>query len=184
MIAIRPLTDLDADRFQAVASGYTTHEIYRVAYLEDDQHVSFNLTLETLPEPSVFQYSYDSEELARYATLVPGTYCLGAYDDALLVGVTLAEAQVWNQTLWVWEFHVAETHRGLGVGRRLMTQLANLASGAGLRALICETQNTNVSAIRFYRAMDYRMEGVDISYYSNEDMMPGRTVAVFMKRRL
>ncbi len=39
-------------------------------------------------------------------------------------------------------------------------------------------------AIRFYRAVGYRMEGVDISYYSNEDTMRGRTVGVFMKRRL
>lgn len=184
MIAIRRLTSLDADRFQAVASGYTTHEIYRVAHSEDSKHVSFNLTVETMSEPSVFQYSYDSEELARYAKLIPGTYCLGAYDDALLVGIALAEAQAWNGTLWVWEFHVAETHRGLGVGRRLMTRLADLAARAGLRALICETQNTNVPAIRFYRAMGFQMEGVDISYYSNEDMMPGHTVAVFMKRRL
>ncbi len=155
-----------------------------MAHSEDGERVSFDLTLETLPESAVFQYSYDSEDLARYATLVPDTYCLGAYDDALLVGIALAEPQAWNQTLWVWEFHVAETYRGHSIGRRLMQRLADLAAPAGLRALICETQNTNVPAVRFYRAVGFQMEGVDISYYSNEDMMPGRTVAVFMKRRL
>ncbi len=184
MIAIRPLSSFDADRFQAIASGYRTQEIFRVAYFEDGERISFNLTLEALPEPSVFQYSYDSEELTRYATLIPGAYCLGAYDDRLLVGTALAEPQRWNQTLWVWEFHVAEAYRGRGIGRRLMERLADLAAQAGLRSLVCETQNTNVPAIRFYRAVGYRMEGVDISYYSNEDMMSGRTVAVFMKRRL
>jgi ribosomal protein S18 acetylase RimI-like enzyme len=59
-----------------------------------------------------------------------------------------------------------------------------LAMETGLRAIICETQNTNVPAIRFYRAVGFGVEGVDISYYTNEDMLPGHTVAVFMKRRL
>jgi len=184
MIAIRPLASLDPSSFQAIASGYRTQEVFRVCHFEERERISFNLTLETLPESGVFQFSYDAGELARYATLVPDTYCLGAYDDALLVGVALAEAQAWNRTLQVWEFHVAEAYRGQGIGRRLMERLAGLAAPAGLRALICETQNTNLPAIRFYRAVGFRLEGVDISYYSNEDMMPGRTVAVFMKRRL
>jgi ribosomal protein S18 acetylase RimI-like enzyme len=101
-----------------------------------------------------------------------------------MVGVALAEPRQWNETLWVWEFHVAETRRGRGIGRRLMAELAEQARAAGLRALVCETQNTNLPAINFYRAVGFTLEGVDVSYYTNDDMSPGGTVAVFMKLRI
>ena len=62
--------------------------------------------------------------------------------------------------------------------------VAERARAAGQRALVLETQNTNVPAIRFYRRVGCTIEGVDISYYTNEDTQPGNTVAVFMKLRL
>lgn len=184
MIAIRPLVQFDSDRFRAIASGYSTNEIYAVARAENNQQTRFDLTLEPLKETLVFQFPFGEEDLEHYATLVPSEYCVGAFDEDLLVGIALAEAQAWNRTLWVWEFHVISEYRGRGIGRQLMERLASLAKAASLRAIICETQNTNVPAIRFYRAVGYHMEGVDISYYTNEDMLPGRTVAVFMKLRL
>lgn len=184
MIEIHPPARFDAARFRQIASGYITNEIYHVEYREREAEAVFSLTLEPLSEPRIFQFPYDEEELESYEALIPSPFCLGAYDNGLLVGVALAESRAWNNTLWVWEFHVAEAYRGKGIGRRLMEQLAASAREAGLRSLICETQNTNVPAIRFYRAVGYRVEGIDISYYTNEDMLPGRTVAVFMKRRL
>lgn len=184
MIEIRPLARFDAVRLRQIASGYTANEIYRVEYSGEEAEIVFRLMLEPLPEPRVFQFPFDEEDLEMYEAIIPSRFCLGAYDHGLPVGVALAEPRTWNNTLWIWEFHVAETHRGRGIGRRLMEHLAASAGETGLRSLICETQNTNVPAIRFYRAVGYRMEGIDISYYTNEDMLPGRTVAVFMKRRL
>lgn len=52
-----------------------------------------------------------------------------------------------------------------------------------MRAVVCETQNTNVAAIRFYRRMGFDIEGVDLSYYSNQDCPDGE-VALFLKKRL
>ena len=184
MIDIRPLMIFEPDRFRVVASGYKTTEIYRVTHADGALQTTFSLDLETLPQPGEFRFPYSLEELERYGQIVPGAFCLGAYVEDLLVGIALAEPQEWNQTLWVWEFHVAEAYRGQSIGRNLMDQLTRLATEAGLRAIICETQNTNVPAIRFYRAVGFGVEGVDISYYTNEDMLPGHTVAVFMKRRL
>lgn len=167
-----------------MAAGYSTSEIYRVNFVENEEKTTFILSLVPLAERREFQFPFSDEELDRYAAMIPGPFCLGAFDGDLLVGVALAEPQSWNRTLWVWEFHVAAAYHRRGIGRRLMDELATLAKAAGLRALICETQNTNVPAIRFYRAAGYHLEGIDISYYTNEDMEPGRTVAVFMKRRV
>ena len=96
-------------------------------------------------------------------------------------GMALAEPHVWNKSLWVHEFHVAASQRGRGVGRRLMDALVQEASCAGLRTIVCETQNTNAPAIHFYQRLGFRIEGVDLSYYSNDDHPDGE-IALFMKR--
>ncbi len=184
MIAVRPLHHFDAERFKAIASGYTTTAIYHVGWVDDPRQATFTLTREATPEPKVFRFPFSDEDFAHYRAIVPGEYCLAAYDGDQVVGVAIAEAQGWNNVLWVWDFHVAEEYRGQGVGRHLMDTLAQKATAAGLRAIVCETQNTNTSAIDFYRAVGFALEGVDISYYTNDDMLPGHTVAVFMKRRL
>jgi ribosomal protein S18 acetylase RimI-like enzyme len=65
----------------------------------------------------------------------------------------------------------------------MMEELAERGRASGLRIAVCETQNTNVPAIRFYRIVGCNIEGIDPSYYSNDDWPEGE-VAVFMKRRL
>ncbi|MBM2847886.1 MAG: putative GCN5-related N-acetyltransferase, partial [Anaerolineales bacterium] len=107
----------------------------------------------------------------------------GAYEGHQLVGIALAEPRRWNQSLWVWEFHVAEALRGRGIGRKLMDTLAEQGRAAGLRTIVCETQNTNVPAIEFYRKVGFTVEGIDLSYYTNDDVFHSE-VAIFMKRRL
>lgn len=184
MISIRPLTQFDPERFRLIVSGYSTNEIYRVTHSESDDLTRFDLILESLEKSLLFQFPFSDEDMDRYASLVPAEYCLGVFVRDELVGIALAEPQWWNRSLWVWEFHVAAEYRGRGLGHRLMNALVERARAAKLRAIVCETQNTNVPAIRFYRAVGFRTEGVDISYYTNEDMSPGGTVAVFMKLRL
>ena len=63
-----------------------------------------------------------------------------------------------------------------------MDQVAEVAKAEGLRILVCETQNTNVPAIVFYRSVGFEVGGVDLSYYTNRDVED--EVAVFMKRKL
>jgi ribosomal protein S18 acetylase RimI-like enzyme len=57
------------------------------------------------------------------------------------------------------------------------------AREANLRIAYCETQNTNVPAIRFYRKLGFRMEALNLSLYTNEDYPDGE-IALFMKRKL
>ena len=183
MIIIRPLMNFEPERFRIVASGYTTTEIFRVTHADSASQTTFSLDLETLPQPGEFRFPYSLEELERYGQIVPGAFCLGAYVEDLLVGIALAEPQEWNQTLWVWEFHVREGWRGRGLGSQLMRHLIGVATAAGLRALICETQHINAPAIDFYRRMGFSLEGLDFSYYTNEDW-PAGDVAVFMKYKI
>ncbi len=184
MLTYRPPHPFDPAAFMALAGGYTTSEVYQVEHQDGDATAAIRLTLTPLAEPKLYLFPYSEEELAHYATLSDGPFALGAYDGEAWVGVAIGERRDWNGTLWVHEFHVRPEMQRRGIGRGLMEELARRGAAAKLRALTLETQNTNVAAIRFYRALGLAVEGIDVGYYTNNDLGPEGTVAVFMRRRL
>lgn len=155
-----------------------------VRHTDTDARASITLELVPLAAPCTKTWAHlDDETIARYNRILGNGYSFGAYQDGKLAGFLIAEPERWNRSLWVWEFHVAEAGRGRGTGRRLMDRAAGAAKRAGLRIMVCETQSTNVTAIQIYRKLGFRVEGLDISYYTNEDDL-AEGIAVFMKRRL
>lgn len=182
---IKPLTTADVDQIPNVISGYRTNEIYQVGYEDEVMHTAVTLTLTRCQVPLQKRFPpLEEADLARYRAVPDHSFSFGLFTDTALVGVALAEPHHWNNSLWVHEFHIATGYRSQGWGHLLMTKLIAAAQTAGLRTIVCETQNTNAPAINFYRRMGFRVEGIDISYYSNQDMQPDQEVAVFMKRRL
>ena len=183
MIETRSLTKLSLADLKRVASGYSADSKYAVVHAETESCVSFDLRLVTLDKPHIKKFHYDDEILRQYNTVLSTGYSFGAYDGNVLVGLIIAEGYRWNCSLSVHEFHVAETYRNQGIGKRLMERVAEKASRADFRIMVCETQNTNPTAINVYRKLGFRVEGIDISFYSNHDYLEGE-IAVFMKRRL
>lgn len=182
MIEVRALTRFNSDDLHRLVTGYRSPAMYRVVREESTERVTFTLELTPLAEPYVKRYDpLDAETLAHYAQVVTLGFSYAAYDGEICVGIALAEPSFWNRTLLVWELHVAEAYRGQGIGRRLIEALVAQARVHKLRALVCETQNTNVPAMQFYWRMGFHLEGIDLSYYTNEDY-PGGEIAVFMKK--
>jgi ribosomal protein S18 acetylase RimI-like enzyme len=179
MIEIRTLRDFDADALKRILAGYTSMAKYTVSKTETHEITTITLELIALDQPYVKRFDYNDEDTERYRRVVQQGLSLGAYSGSQMVGIAIAEKLDWNRSLWVWEFGVAETHRRMGIGKQLMEAVADEAKEANLRVIVCETQNTNVPAIEFYRKVGFEIEGVDLSYY---DMI--EEVAVFMKRKL
>ncbi len=181
---IQSLETFDLDRLTAVMPGYTTLEKYVVTKSESAEQTTFSLQLVTLDKPHTVRYHHkDWVDVKHYQQVVSAGLSLGAYDDGSLIGIALADRSDWNNALWIWEFGVAESHRGQGIGHQMMAQLAQNARAADCRVMVAETQTINVPAIRFYRAAGFVLDGVDLSYYSNKDVTKGE-VAVFMKRKI
>jgi ribosomal protein S18 acetylase RimI-like enzyme len=184
MLTIQPLTQIDQPVLQRLIMGYETEEIYWVTKSETDALTTFELRLISLPQRLVKRYTHQDHATAqRYAALVQSGSCFAAYDAGQCVALAICEAQSWNASLSIWEFHVAPSHQGQEVGRRLMETVADHARSQSLRLLVCETQSTNVPAIRFYRALGFVLDGLDLSLYTNEDYPDGE-IALFMKRYL
>lgn len=184
MVEIRALTTITEADLGRLVVGYTTETQYIVEHRQDVDRVVFDLRLERLPVPRTVRFDYtDGETVERYQQVVKAGDSFGAYIDDALTGIAIAEHQQWNNILWVWEFHVAPPVRGIGVGRGLMQTMFDHSRTKGIRAVVCETQTRNTPAIAFYQRMGFMLEGIDVSYYSNDDMQK-QDVAVFMKKRL
>jgi len=184
MFTIAPLTSFTAEALKSVITGYTTQVKYEVVKTETAESTTITLTLKPLPKAKTIHYSHlDNETVAHYQTLLSEKLSFGAFCNHQLVGVAIASAESWNRSLHIWEFHVQEKYRGQGIGRQLMTAVLAAGASAGLRIAVCETQNWNVPAIAFYRQMGFMLDGVDLSFYSNDDY-PNGDIAVFMKRPL
>lgn len=181
MVEIRKLEQLRREDLH-IMDGYISTDRYQVSKTETADEFCFILKRQKLNEPYVKRWSFSKEDFRIYSELVNCGLSLGAYDADRLVGIAISEKIEWNRSLWIREFGVAESYRRKGVGRQLMEKIAEVAKAEGLRILVCETQNTNVPAIDFYRSVGFEVEGVDLSYYTNSDI--DGEVAVFMKRKL
>jgi ribosomal protein S18 acetylase RimI-like enzyme len=184
MLEIKPLSTLDRESISRIITGYATTEQYKISYSESETNTLFALELVTLDKPYVKHYDHmDEEEFAEYQDILQEGFSLGAYLDNLLIGIALVTMQSWNNALRVQEFHVMEGQRGTGIGRLLMNAVFEKGRAANFRIVTCETQHTNVPAIRFYRRMGFKLEAIDLSLYTNHDF-PDSEVAVFMKYKL
>jgi ribosomal protein S18 acetylase RimI-like enzyme len=183
MIEYKTLTHFEADDFRRLNQGYTSSEKYFVKKSETIETTVLSLHLMTLEQPYIKRGITDETDIQRLPQVISQGLSLGAYDGNQIVGLALVEAQHWNRSLWVWQFEVQQAYRRQGIGRQLMESLAEKTRQAGLRIIVCETQNTNVPAINFYRKASFSVEGIDLSYYTNNDI-DDFEVAIFMKRHI
>ena len=182
MADIRPLVTVEQSLLERlITAGYTSTEAYQVAREETPDRIRFELWLIQLDQPVVKRYPLDGQMIARYLALVAAGHAFGAFVDEACVGVALCEPHAWNASLFIHEFRIAPDFQRMGIGRALMAAVEEHARAEGMRCVVCETQNTNVPAIRFYRALGFTLDAVDISLYSNDDLARGE-VAVFMKK--
>lgn len=183
-IKIRPVDHLALEDYRPFAAPYSTDNIYRVRYSDSPEGTRFEVYLEPLLKPVTHAYDHwDAEYTEMYNKVFPQGFSWGAWEGSEMVGLLIGERVDWNGSLRIWEFHVAAERRGQGIGRMLMETAADKARAAGLRTMVVETQNQNYPGICAYRALGFQLEGIDISYYTNEDY-PDRGIAVFMKRRI
>lgn len=135
MIKVRTLRSFDAEDINRFVGGYTSTAKYIVNKTETHEQTVITLKLISLDQPYVKHWPSDDAELERYKQFVQQRLSLGAYDGSRLVGIAIAERRDWNRSLWVWEFGVAETHRRMGIGSRLMEAVTDKAREAGLRII-------------------------------------------------
>ena len=182
-IEIRTLKDIDLEILCEIITGHVSQEVFSVEKAETENAVSFHLQLKSLPEPATHLWRPCEQDMLEYRKAFAQDTCIAAYLGEKVVGVAIADVREWNKTLWMWEFHVHPDYHRRGIGWLMMEEMVCVAKREGVRVIVCETQSTNVPAIRFYQAMDFTMDSIDLSYYSNEDYR-NNAIAIFMKRKI
>ena len=184
-IKILPLLSINLAEILPIVTGYESIDKYAVSKSESEDRIVFDIRLIPLDQPhkSTFDEDFNPEDVARFLGFLPQGYSFGAYVNGRLAAFAISEAIAWNRSLCIWEFHVAQGFRRQGIGRALMTYVINKAIEGKFRVAWLETQNTNVKAIRFYRALGFHLDALDLSFYTNHDVENGE-VAFFMKREL
>jgi ribosomal protein S18 acetylase RimI-like enzyme len=181
MIQIELLQTVTIAELRPLIQGYVSHEKYVVSWQAAEERISFALELTPLETP--YRQRFELEPAEHYERICDTGFSLAAYEGSSRVAIALCEPHFWNQSLQIHEFHVLPARQGQGIGRELMEAVARQARAAGLRILSAESQNTNIPAIRFYRKLGFRLEGLDLSYYTNQDW-PNGEIALWMKRKM
>lgn len=183
MIKINKLTQFNNQRYRELTAGYSSPAKYVVTKTETESVTWITLTLQPLDPPYLKRFGRDDHLEEHMEEVLKQGLSLGAYDGSKLIGIAITEKREWNKTFWIWDFHIDSDYQGKGVGSKLMNALSKKAKGSGSRVMVCETQNTNVPAIQFYRKMGFEIDGIDLSYYTNKDVEGGE-VAIFMKKKI
>jgi GNAT superfamily N-acetyltransferase len=107
--------------------------------------------------------------------------CIAEDASGRMLAVAAASRESWNRSVVVTGLFVAATHRGRGLGRRLLEDIERQARAGDARCLLVETQNTNAAAVRFYRAAGFSLCGVNVALYDSAAVAPGECALYFMR---
>jgi ribosomal protein S18 acetylase RimI-like enzyme len=177
MIQLRPLTIADIPNLQQIRPTYRTSTILTSTILVVEKTGSgLEITWRLVERERIFDkkdlYDFlpDMREQIRERLLRPDeTYQRVAEENDRLVGLLDIEIQRWNNTALLWNLMIDLDYRQQGIGRRLWNLGVNFARQAGVRAVMIETQNTNIAACRFYARLECQLIGLNEMLYANRD---------------
>jgi ribosomal protein S18 acetylase RimI-like enzyme len=172
-IILRPLIASDFSKLVQIRPTYTTSTILAVERSGGDLTVNWRLVERTLPQPFDKGTLYDFDEEAQAAirdraSRPAGTYQRVAELSGRLIGLVDVELQPWNDTAFLWSLYIDQDYRRQGLGRRLWHRAIDFARYFDVRAMMIETQNTNIAACIFYARMGCQLVGINEALYTND----------------
>ncbi|SCG82873.1 putative protein yyaR [Proteiniborus sp. DW1] len=98
----------------------------------------------------------------------PSAYVLT--EEEQILGYLEVDRESWNNRLRITEILVLEDFRASGYGTVLINKAKEIAKEEGFREIILETHSCNTKAIDFYIKNGFRVNGIDLSCYTNDDV--------------
>jgi ribosomal protein S18 acetylase RimI-like enzyme len=175
-IEIRQLVEQDIPRLPQIRPTYTTESILSLDRRGEGLEWTWSLAEKRLNKPfnrgTAYNFDADMQGMISDRLAKPdATYQRVADFEGLLVGIVEVEIQEWNNTAFVWNLMVDLDYRRNGIGRRLWHRARDFAKGMGVRAMMIETQNTNVAACCFYQRMGCTLVGLNEAMYVNNGVV-------------
>lgn len=149
---------------------YVSTEYYDVKILQSSVGFEISLTKEPLKAPFISRSDEKGYPDKIYEDYRENPYAWGYLEGDRLVAALETASENWSNRLRISELFVEETYRRKGLGHHLMAIAKEQTRREKRRALILETQSSNVPAITFYLKEGFTLIGFDSCAYSNEDL--------------
>jgi len=161
--------------------NFSSNCSYRVGQDISDIGSIFTVTRKELKSPLNISRTHSNSDLNWYNDLAGLGFSYAAVCGTTVQGIIICEPQYWNNTLFIRHFMVGKKYRNHGIGKSLIQECTNRAHAEGFRALTLEVTSSNGAAIDFYRHMNFNIVGMNVSLYSNSDILK-EDVGIFMHK--
>ena len=165
---IGPIVDLPRNQYQGYEVPVTYETTGYFGLRQEKRLAGFSFSLQKRDLPAAIIKSFT---INLYPDYLPGAEAFGIKGGENLLGLIEIDHETWNNRLRITELWVDPNHRRQGIGKLLMDFAFMKANEYHARAVILETQATNVDAIQFYLARGFGFFGVDLYSYSNQDIV-------------
>ena len=167
--AIREL-DRETWKGTILPFAYTSSFCYDISVTRTEDGYDIPIRKRKLEEPFVRRPEDGDFPDRLFADWWEDARAFGIAEDGQLLAVIEVCPETWSNRLMVTELFVCEELRGRGYGKELIGIAKDLTVSGGYRALILETQSSNVSAVDFYLHEGFGLIGFDSCCYSNRDV--------------
>lgn len=150
--------------------GYKTELYYDVVLSQNDKGFFIEIKKEKFKElvtHTPFEHDFPDR---LYANHWENAYAWGVIEDDQLIATMEVNLELWSKRLRITELWVTEEHRKKGIGHKLLEVAKEYARRERARAIILETQSSNVHAIDFYLHEGFTLIGLDTCCYTNNDL--------------
>ena len=150
--------------------GYRTDQYYDVVLNKHEKGYHIEIEKKDFRE-TVTRAADEGEESDKlYSEHRSDPFAWGIVVDGELVAAIETDRESWSDRLRVSELWVADAYHKQGMGRALMDVAKEQARLERRRAIILETQSSNVNAIGFYYHEEFQLIGMDTCSYGNDDL--------------
>ncbi len=173
MINLRPLRPADIANLPQIRPTYVSQTILHVEKNGSGLEVGWRVVEKDASFDKGALYDFDDTAQTQIRARLErpdDTYQRVAEDttNGKLVGLLEVEIQTWNNTAVLTNLMIDLDYRRQGLGRRMWRRAVEFAQQSEVRAIMVETQNTNVAACKFYVQMGCQLVGLNEAYYTND----------------
>ncbi|NLW21838.1 MAG: GNAT family N-acetyltransferase [Tissierellia bacterium] len=157
---------MDRSKFKDYPLRYTyTSKYYYDVEVDDNELFSIKLVKKPFKE-EIFK-SFTGR---LYQDWLENPSAFELSEEGNPIGYLEIDREAWNNRIRITELLILEGYRNLGYGTILMDKAKDIAKNSGFREIVLETQSCNYKAINFYLKHGFKVNGIDLSCYSNEDI--------------
>lgn len=150
--------------------GYTTDQYYDVQVKRLDNGFNVKIEKKDFAEPVTRSPENEDFPDRLYQDHWDDPSAWGVISDGHLVAAIETNPEEWSNRLRITELWVSREYRKQGLGHALMEIAKEKARNGKRRAVILETQSSNVNAIDFYQHEGFTLIGLDTCCYRNDDL--------------